>query len=65
MRTMGIALSGTPYEGQINVDQAVSTAKELGDLHVSGDGYKPRPGDMAVVNGGNHVVMLTENGGTI
>ena len=65
MRTMGLALSGTPYEGQINVDQAISTAKEIGDLHAFGDGYRPRAGDMAVVNGGKHVVMLTENGGTI
>lgn len=65
MRTLGIALQGTPYEGQINVDQAVSTAKQYGDLHAPGDGYRPRPGDIAVVNDGNHAVMLTENGGTI
>ena len=29
MRTIGIALEGTPYEGQINVDQAITTAREL------------------------------------
>lgn len=65
MRTLGIALSGTPYEGLINVDNAVETARKRGDLHISGDGYVPQAGDIAVVNDGNHAVMLTENGGTI
>ena len=65
MRTMGIALKGTPFEGQVNVDQAVATAKE-NNLLVSGNSdYVPQPGDIAVVNNGNHVVMVTEDGGTI
>lgn len=64
MRTMGIALQGTPFEGQINVDQAIATAKENGLLKDPGN-YTPKPGDMAVVNDGNHIVMVTENGGTI
>ena len=64
MRTIGIALEGTPYEGQINVDQAIATARELGQLE-SPDEYTPQPGDIAVVNGGNHVGMVTENGGII
>lgn len=64
MRTMGIALKGTPYEGQINVDQAISTADKLGQL-MSPDNYTPKPGDLAVNENGNHIVMITENGGTI
>ena len=64
MRTIGIALEGTPYEGQINVDQAIATARELGQLE-NPDEYTPQPGDIAVVNGGNHVGMVTENGGII
>lgn len=64
MRTMGIALKGTPYEGQINVDQAIATAKENNQL-MSPDGYTPRPGDLAVNEDGWHIVMVTENGGTI
>lgn len=64
MRTLGIALEGTPYAGQINVDQAVATAKELGQL-MNPDEYTPQPGDIAVVNDGNHVGMVTENGGII
>ena len=64
MRTMGIALQGTPFEDQINVDQAVTTAKE-NDLLRDPENYVPQPGDMAVVNDGNHIVMVTEDGGTI
>lgn len=64
MRTMGIALKGTPYEGQINVDQAIATAKENNQL-MNPDGYTPQPGDLAVNEDGNHIVMVTENGGTI
>ena len=64
MRTLGIALAGTPYAGQINVDQAIETAKNQGQL-MEPDKYVPRPGDIAVVEDGNHAVMITENGGTI
>lgn len=64
MRTLGFALRGTPYGGEINVDQAVATATENGQLMNPAE-YTPRPGDLAVVNNGNHVVMVTENGGTI
>ena len=64
MRTLGIALEGTPYAGQINVDQAVETARANGQL-MNPDEYTPQPGDIAVVNDGNHAVMVTENGGTI
>lgn len=64
MRTLGIALAGTPYAGQINVDQAIETAKKQGRL-MEPDKYVPRPGDIAVVEDGNHAVMITENGGTI
>lgn len=64
MRTMGIALQGTPFAGQINVDQAVNTAEENGLLR-NPENYTPQPGDMAVVEDGNHIVMVTEDGGTI
>ncbi len=64
MRTLGIALDGTPYAGQINVDQAVATAKANGQLMLP-DSYTPKAGDIAVVENGNHAVMVTENGGTI
>lgn len=64
MRTMGLALQGTPFEGQINVDQAVATAEETG-LLMDPAKYTPKAGDMAVVEDGNHVVMVTEDGGTI
>ena len=64
MRTMGLALAGTPYEGQINVDQAVATAQQYGQL-MNPENYTPRAGDLAVVEDGNHIVMVTENGGTI
>lgn len=65
MRTCGIALKGTPYEGMINVDVAKEKASQLGQLHTPGDGYTPRGADMCIVNNGNHMVMLTETGGTI
>ena len=64
MRTMGLALAGTPYEGQINVDQAVATAQQNNQL-MDPENYTPRAGDLAVVEDGNHIVMVTENGGTI
>lgn len=65
MRTCGIALEGTPYAGMINVDVAKAKAQELGQLHKPGDGYTPRGADMCIVNNGNHMVMMTETGGTI
>lgn len=64
MRTLGLALAGTPYENQINVDQAIATATANGQLMNPAE-YAPQPGDLAVVNNGNHIVMVTENGGTI
>lgn len=64
MRTLGLALAGTPYENQINVDQAIATATANGQLMNPAE-YTPQPGDLAVVNNGNHIVMVTENGGTI
>lgn len=64
MRTLGKALVGTPYEGQINVDQAVETAREKNQLMSPGE-YTPKPGDIIVANGGTHVGMVTENGGVI
>lgn len=64
MRTLGLALAGTPYENQINVDQAIATATANGQLMNPAE-YTPQLGDLAVVNNGNHIVMVTENGGTI
>lgn len=64
MRTIGIALAGTPFEGQINVDQAVATGEGMGLLRTP-DNYTPKAGDIAVVEDGNHAVMVTEDGGTI
>ncbi|WP_337366510.1 LPD38 domain-containing protein [Phascolarctobacterium sp.] len=64
MRTIGIALAGTPFEGQINVDQAVATGESMGLLR-SPEDYVPKAGDIAVVEDGNHAVMVTEDGGTI
>ena len=64
MRTIGIALTGTPFEGEINVDQAIITGGEYGLLR-DPSRYIPRAGDIAVVNNGNHAVMVTEDGGTI
>lgn len=64
MRTIGIALAGTPFEGQINVDQAVATGEELGLLR-SPNNYTSKAGDIAIVEDGNHAVMVTEDGGTI
>lgn len=64
MRTLGLALAGTPYENQINVDQAIATATANRQLMNPAE-YTPQPGDLAVVNNGNHIVMVTENGGTI
>lgn len=64
MRTLGLALAGTPYENQINVDQAIATATANNQLMNPAE-YTPQAGDLAVVNNGNHIVMVTENGGTI
>ena len=63
-RTIGLALAGTPYQDQINVDNFVAIAKEQGQLK-DPNSYVPKPGDLAVVNNGNHIVMVSENGGTI
>jgi hypothetical protein len=63
-RTMGVALQGTPYEGLVNVDQFDERAEILG-MKRSPEDYKPKAGDIAVVNGGGHMVMVTENGGFI
>ena len=64
-RTASVALNGTPYSGMFNVDQFIATAKKLGQLRSAGSGYVPQAGDLAVTNNGNHIVMVTENGGTI
>ena len=48
-----------------NVDQFIATAKKLGQLRSVDSGYRPQAGDLAVTNNGNHIVMVTENGGTI
>ena len=64
-RTVSVALNGTPYSGMYNVDQFVATAKKNGQLYKVGEGYVPKAGDLAVTNNGNHIVMVTENGGTI
>lgn len=66
MATMGFGpLKNSPYKGCYNVDDAVAIARENNQLIDGNSGYKPQAGDLAVVNGGNHVVMVTENGGTI
>ena len=64
-RTISAALDGTPYSGFYNVDQFVDVAARNGQLRDANSGYKPKAGDLAVTNNGNHVVMVTENGGTI
>lgn len=64
-RTIGAVLDGTPYAGFYNVDQFINTAKKRGQLYAANSGYKPQAGDLAVTNSGNHIVMVTENGGTI
>ncbi len=64
-RTISVALNGTDYSGMYNVDQFVATAKKNGQLYKVGEGYVPKAGDLAVTNNGNHIVMVTENGGTI
>ncbi|MBR6144257.1 MAG: hypothetical protein IKQ23_08235, partial [Treponema sp.] len=63
-RTIGLALAGTDYQDQINVDNFVAIARDKGQLKDPSN-YVPKPGDLAVVNGGNHIVMVSENGGTI
>ena len=63
-RTMGVVLQGTPYEGLVNVDQFDERAEILGMKRNPKD-YKPKAGDIAVVNGGGHMIMVTENGGFI
>jgi len=72
MRTIGMALEGTPFEGLINVDNAYAVAKKEGlDRDTS---YSPKAGDIILVGGydvnGNwdprmHAAMVTEKGGVI
>ena len=64
-RTISAALDGTPYSGFYNVDQFVDVAARNGRLRDANSGYQPKAGDLAVTNNGNHIVMVTENGGTI
>lgn len=64
-RTISAALDGTPYSGFYNVDQFVDVAARNGQLRDASSGYQPKAGDLAVTNSGNHIVMVTENGGTI
>lgn len=63
-RTIGLALAGTDYQDLINVDDFVKIAQNKGQLK-DPNNYVPKPGDLAVVNDGNHIVMVSENGGTI
>lgn len=71
-----LALKGTPYGGEEGgrytlTDDFINIAKKLGDWQEPP--YKPQPGDIALVAGwykdawraDGHVVMVTENGGTI
>lgn len=64
-RTISAALDGTPYSGFYNVDQFIDVAARNGQLRDANSGYQPQAGDLAVTNNGNHIVMVTENGGTI
>lgn len=64
-RTVSVALDGTPYSGMFNVDEIVNKARANGQLINPASGYVPQAGDLAVTNGGDHVVMVTENGGVI
>ena len=64
-RTISAALDGTPYSGFYNVDQFVDVAARNGQLRDANSSYQPKAGDLAVTNNGNHIVMVTENGGTI
>ncbi len=72
MRTIGMALEGTPFEGVINVDTAYEIAKKEGLDR--GTDYTPKAGDTILVGGydkyGNwdprmHAAMVTENNGVI
>ena len=64
-RTVSAALDGTPYSGMYNVDQMIEMAARQGQLRDAYGGYTPKAGDLAVTNEGNHIVMVTENGGVI
>lgn len=46
------------------VPYMIDEAKTKGMWHEA-DGYTPKAGDLAVVNGDDHIVMVTEKGGTI
>ena len=63
-RTIGLAMVGTDYQDLINVDNFIEVAQNKGQLKDPAN-YVPKPGDLAVVNDGNHIVMVSENGGTI
>jgi len=72
MRTIGMALEGTPFEGIINVDMAYAIGKEKGLNRDTG--YEPKAGDIILVGGYDsgdnwnprmHTAMVTETGGVI
>lgn len=64
-RTIGMlpSLKGTVYEGETWVPSFMQKAKDRGEWHQGTEGM--RPGDLVVVNGDNHLVMMDDNGGTI
>ena len=64
-RTVGAVLKNTPYAGMYNVDQFIDEARKNGELYRADSGYVPKAGDLAVTDNGDHIVMVTENGGTI
>ena len=70
--TEGKGLANTPYKGITWIPTAIDVAKKNGDWHPAGDGYVPKPGDIAIVPGGTtgnepdgHAVMVNYDGGTI
>lgn len=72
MRTIGMALEGTPFEGVVNVDKAYDIGKSEGlDRGID---YEYKAGDIILVGGYDkqgkwdprmHAAMVTENGGVI
>lgn len=64
-RTIGLlpSLKGTAYEGETWVPTFISKAKQRGEWHEGAEGVQP--GDLVVVNGDNHMVMMDDGGGTI
>lgn len=72
--TESSGFKGNPYEGVTWIPTAIEIAKneKNNDWHPIGDGYKPKPGDIAIVMGGKtgkepdgHAVMVNYDGGTI